>query len=73
MTTGGPPPLPPQDPPMRGVWLLYLGLIVSVPLAGLILLVMPPPWKAVIVCVLVIFFLVLLRRLMQVSHTRRKR
>lgn len=72
MTTGG-PPLPQDSPPTRDVWLLYIGLIVSMPLAGLILLVMPQPWKAVIVCVLVIYFLVLLRRLMQLSHTRRKR
>ena len=73
MTTGG-PPLPPQDsPPTRDVWLLYSGLIVSVPLAGLVLLTAPQPWKAVIVFVLVIVFLVLLRRLIQRSRTQRKR
>ena len=74
MTTGGPPPLPPQDsPPTRDVWLLYTGLIVSVPVFGLVLLEVPQPGKAVLLFLLVILLLVLLRRLIRLSRVRRKR
>ena len=72
MTTdrGGspPPPLPPETPPTRDVWLLFVALLVSVPLFGLVLLEVPPGWNAIVLVILAVVLLVLLRRMRRRSR-----
>ncbi|MGH2496126.1 MAG: hypothetical protein ACRDIV_15640 [Ktedonobacteraceae bacterium] len=72
MTTGDPlPPLPPAEtPPTRDVWPLFAGLLVSIPLFGLLLLEVPPGWKGVMLVTLVVVLFVLLRRMRRRSRQR---
>ena len=70
MSTGEPFHEPP--PPTRDIWLLYLALIVSIPLCGLVLLEVPQPWKALLLVLLVILLLALLRRLIRLSRRRKR-
>ena len=72
MTTGGPPLPPPDAPPTRDVWLLFVALLVSIPLFGLVLLEVAQPWKAVLLFLLVILLLVLLRRMTRRHFGSRK-
>ena len=71
-----PPGLPGDDefpPPVRSAWWVLAGVLVLLPLAGLILLVIPAPWKALLLVLLAVLFLALLRQLMQRSHAQRRR
>ena len=69
-----PPPRMPDDDgfprPVRFAWWVLAGVLVLLPLMGLMLLVVPQPWKALLVFILVVLCVVLLGRLLWLSRTR---
>jgi protein-S-isoprenylcysteine O-methyltransferase Ste14 len=68
-----PPRLPDDDefpPPIRAAWWVLAGVLVLLPLMGLILLFVPQPWKALLVGCIVVLCVVLLGRLLWLSRMR---
>lgn len=71
-----PPGLPGDDEfpqPVRSAWWVLAGVLVFLPLAGLILLAIPAPWKVLLLVLLAVLFLALLRRVTQRSRAQRRR
>ncbi len=60
------------QPRVRLVWYLLVGVLVLLPVGGLVLLAVPQPWKAVLLVFLVVVCLAGLGRLVWLSRSGRK-